>query len=201
MTKRPAPTTLFIYLHGHSETPVDAAVVVSSLDPNRSYESITPAGSIELENRFAWFENDDFGAIESTVRDSAKWLASEVKTLQGEFNVAPERTILGGYSQGAAMALALLEYTADPIGLLVLNHGFIPEGRDYELAIPKGAVISAVVQSSRDDDVTPPFMSDGIASVLKASGAEVEQVVVNGGHTLGSSALTACREWIRNNLP
>lgn len=125
----------------------------------------------------AWY---DIAALDARSQDEAgvRRSAAQVEELiarEVERGVPPGRIALGGFSQGAAMALFTgLRYPARLAGIVALS-GYLPlhealaaEASEANLAIP-------VMQAhGRHDDVVPYALGERSATLLRSAGYPVE---------------------------
>ena len=106
------------------------------LDPERRLLGATARGPLSLPPGGAhWYVVRRVGypdpeTFHATYPQVAAWLDG----LLAEHGIAPERTVLGGFSQGAVMsyALGLGAGRPRPAGIMALS-GFIPEVEGFEL--------------------------------------------------------------------
>jgi predicted esterase len=123
-----------------------------------------------------------------------------VKSLQRQ---APSgaRLLVGGFSQGAAMAVDLalsLEPTIDPLYLAAFSSFPVDIGHWGDRAKLHGEKLHALVTHGKNDGLIPYMASELLASVLKSNGCDVRVESHTGGHTLGDHhILTACEEFFR----
>ena len=125
-------------LHGRGTSEHDLFPLLDMLDPERRLVGLTPRGPLALPPGGAhWYAVarigfPDHDTFHSTYALATEWLDT---TLESE-GVAIERTIIGGFSQGAVMsyALGLGEGRAAPAGILALS-GFMPTVEGFELVL------------------------------------------------------------------
>jgi phospholipase/carboxylesterase len=136
---RPAdgePEGLLVLFHGRGADERDLHPVLDALDPDRRFLGVTPRGPLRLPPGGAhWYAVREIGfpdpdTFSATYATTAAWLDD----LQAEAGVTPERTVLGGFSQGAVMtyALGLGAGRPRPAALIALS-GFMPKVPDFEL--------------------------------------------------------------------
>lgn len=121
--------------------------------------------------------------------------------LGAEHGVAPERTVIGGFSQGAMLATEVALHAAAPFaGLAALSGSLVSEERWREAASGSGATLHAVVTHGRRDPILPFDGGRALAELLAASGAHVRFVPHGGGHEIPPSALDALAILARERL-
>jgi phospholipase/carboxylesterase len=137
-TRPPAgePDGLLVLLHGRGADEHDLFPVLDLLDPEQRLLGVTPRGPLSLPPGGAhWYALGGLGTPDPatflpTYEQASRWLDD----LAAETGIPPERTVLGGFSQGAVMtyALALGKGRPRPAALLALS-GFVPTVPGFEL--------------------------------------------------------------------
>ncbi len=123
-------------LHGRGADERDLEPLLDLLDPGRRLVGLVPRGPLALPPGGAhWYVVREVGYPDPatflpTFAGASEWLD---RTL-AEVDVPPERTVLGGFSQGAVMsyALALAAERPRPAGILAFS-GFVPRVEGFEL--------------------------------------------------------------------
>jgi len=175
---RPAagePEGLLVLFHGRGANEHDLFPLLDLLDPQRRLLGVTPRGPLSLPPGGAhWYAvheigYPDPGTFLPTYRAVAEWLDG----LAEETGIVPERSVLGGFSQGAVMtyALGLGLGRPRPAALVALS-GFIPtvEGFDIDLSAPLPPV--AIGHGTYDNIIAVEFGREA-RDRLTAAGAEV----------------------------
>jgi phospholipase/carboxylesterase len=202
---RPAagePEGALVLFHGRGADENDLFPLLDILDPDGRLVGATPRGPLSLPPGGAhWYvvreigypDKETFGATYARAGD---WLdAFAAKT-----GVAPERTILGGFSQGAVMtyALGLGAERPRPAGLMPLS-GFVPsvDGLELDLSPPLPPV--AIGHGSYDQVISVEF-SRAAKRLLEDAGADVLYRESPLPHTIDPRYLDELREWLRGSL-
>ncbi len=137
--RRPAagePEGLLVLFHGRGADEYDLVPLLDHLDPGRRLLGVTPRGPLHLPPGGAhWYAVHEIGfpdptTFTETFERASAWLDS----LAAEAGVPPERTVLGGFSQGAVMtfALGLGAGRPRPAAMIALS-GFVPTVPGFEL--------------------------------------------------------------------
>jgi predicted esterase len=191
-----------IVLHGYEDQPGRGPVLADG-DPR--WQVLEPRGPVELPGGPAWFASDDDGPIEAQLETS-------VRVVQALVADAADRPVLGGFSQGGAIALAAALATAAalevedppaetgtpaPAGLFCVN-GWLPHSTRLDL--DAGRLVSAgtrvLVVASIDDQVVAVQQGRSAARWLERAGVDVSLVELDGDHRVGPDALAAVRSWL-----
>ena len=146
---RPAagePEGLLVLFHGRGADERDLFPLLDLFDPARRLLGVTPRGPLHLPPGGAhWYAVHEIGfpdplTFTETFRLASEWLDAVV----ADAGVSYERTVIGGFSQGAVMtyALGLGAGRQRPAGLIALS-GFVPTvpGFDVELSSPLPRVV------------------------------------------------------------
>eukprot|EP00912_Choanoflagellata_sp_UC4_P002067 UC4_evm1s1316 len=114
-----------------------------------------------------------------------------------KFNLDAKRVLLGGFSQGAMMAVdASLGLNEGPGGIIVLSGFPLTVDKNYEkLAKKKGL---RVFQSHGTSDMILPFFaSSWLRDLFKNTGTDLTWVEHSGGHDLGGiTTLQKLAQWL-----
>jgi phospholipase/carboxylesterase len=108
-------------------------------------------------------------------------------------SVALERTVLLGFSQGAAMALDV--GCGLPLAGIVGCSGYPHEGWQ-----PSGPLPPVLLSHGREDAVVPYAASEKLEEQLMQAGARVELLPFSGGHGIDPELLPAVGAFVRRCL-
>lgn len=130
------PEGLLVLFHGRGVDEHDLFPLLDVLDPQRRLLGLTPRGPLSLPPGGAhWYAVQEIGYPDPTTflptyAAVSEWLDSVLE----QTGIGPERTVLGGFSQGAVMtyALGLGRGRPRPAALVALS-GFMPTVPEFEL--------------------------------------------------------------------
>ena len=155
--KRPAardPDGALVLFHGRGTSEHDLFPLLDMIDPERRLVGFTPRGPLALPPGGAhWYavarigfpDHDTFHATYAT---AAAWLDAVV----AEEGLSLDRTVVGGFSQGAVMsyALGLGGGRPSPAGIIALS-GFMPTVDGFELDLAgRGGLPVAIGHGEHD---------------------------------------------------
>jgi phospholipase/carboxylesterase len=189
-----------VLFHGRGADEHDLFPLLDVLDPERRLVGVTPRGPLALPpggahwyvvRRVGFPDPETFGP---TYERASRWL----EALAEETGVGAERTVLGGFSQGAVMAHALGLGTGRPrpAGILALS-GFIPvvEGFEPDLNPPLPPV---AVGHGTLDPVIPVDFGRRARAILEGAGADLLYREYPLPHTIDPGFLDELRGWVRD---
>jgi phospholipase/carboxylesterase len=141
------PEGALVLFHGRGADEHDLFPLLEALDPERRLVGLCPRGPLSLPPGGAhWYAvreigYPDPGTFLATYALAAAWL-DDLPELVG---IAPDRTILGGFSQGAVMSysLGLAAGRPTPAGIIALS-GFIPTVQGFELELERPGLTVAI---------------------------------------------------------
>jgi phospholipase/carboxylesterase len=136
--RRPArgdPQGLLVLFHGRGADEHDLAPLADIFDPEMRLLVVTPRGPLSLPPGGAhWYALQEIGYPDPGTFLATYALASNwLDELASETGIGLDRTVLGGFSQGAVMtyALGLGEDRPRPAALVAFS-GFIPTVPDWK---------------------------------------------------------------------
>lgn len=169
------PEGALILFHGRGSDENDLYRLLDELDPQRRLLGVTVRGPLSLPPGGAhWYVVRQVGFPDpetffQTYGLLGEWLAAFAR----ETGIPPERTILGGFSQGAVMTytMGLGEGRPRPAALVALS-GFIPtvEGFSVDLTAPLPAV---AIGHGTYDNVIPVEFGRQARETLDDAGTSV----------------------------
>ena len=127
-----------------------------------------------------------------------------LEKLEGALGPAPDKIVLGGFSQGAMLALNVALRSPRPLAGLVLLSGTHIAANEWAplfQARAHGAAPLAVFQShGREDPVLPFAVSEGLRETMSAAGIPVEWVPFPGGHGIPQGVLAGVSTFLKRVL-
>jgi phospholipase/carboxylesterase len=187
---RPArrePEGLLVLFHGRGADEHDLVPVLDVLDPERRLLGVTPRGPLSMPPGGAhWYALHRLGEPDPETFAATFPLASE--WLDG-LGFPPERTVLGGFSQGAVMTYALGLAAGRPrTAALVAMSGFVPTvpglALDLEAPFPRISIGHGTY-----DEVIGVEWGRAARDLLTEAGAEVLYRESPIGHTIDPAFL------------
>jgi phospholipase/carboxylesterase len=201
LTRQPAdePDGALVLFHGRGTDEHDLAPLLDALDPERRLLGLTPRGPLSLPPGGAhWYAVEEIGfpdpaTFRSTYDDVAAWLDG--------LGLDWERTVLGGFSQGAVMsyALSLGRGRPRPAGVIALS-GFVPTVPGFELDLEPPLPRFAIGHGTLDPVIGVDW-GRRARSLLEQAGAEVLYRESPLPHAIDPRFIVDLRAWLVEAVP
>jgi phospholipase/carboxylesterase len=189
-TKSPAGAV--ILTHGRGADAGDLEPLLSILDPDRRLLGIFPRGPLSLPpGGRHWYIVREVGFPDAdTFLPTYAELSEHLDGVLAEHDLSWDRTVLGGFSQGAVMsyALGLGQGRPRPAAILAFS-GFVPtvQGFEVDLASRAGLPVS-IAHGSLDPVIRVEFGREARA-LLEEAGLAVSYREDPAGHTISPAGL------------
>jgi phospholipase/carboxylesterase len=183
-----------VLLHGRGADEQDLFGLVELLDPQRRLTAMTPGGPLHLPpGGRHWYVVPRVGFPDPTTFRESLELLDEVPEITG---VPWERTVIGGFSQGAVMSFALGLGAGRPTPAGIINmSGFIPvvPGWEPDLERPQ---LPVWIAHGRRDPVIPVDFAREARRRLDEAGIPVTYHEHDGGHQVDPRLIAELPAWI-----
>jgi phospholipase/carboxylesterase len=199
---RPAardPEGALVLLHGRGADEHDLVPLADALDPRRRLVALTPRAPLSLPPGGAhWYAVQRIGfpdpeTFAATYPVACAWLDS-VPELTG---VSIDRTVVGGFSQGAVMsyALTLGAGRPAPAGIIALS-GFIPTAEGFELDLTDRTGLRVALGHGTADPVIGIEWARDARDRLEAAAADLTYRESPMGHSIDPSFVRQLVGWL-----
>jgi phospholipase/carboxylesterase len=197
------PEGLLVLFHGRGADERDLFPLLDVLDPERRLLGVTPRGPLRLPPGGAhWYAVREIGypdpaTFTETFARASTWLDD----VASDAGIPAERTVLGGFSQGAVMtyALGLGAGRPRPAGLVALS-GFMPTVAGFELDLSAPLPRVVVGHGTLDPVISVEWGRDARAR-LEAAGANLVYHETPGmGHSIDPELLGRLPAWVADTL-
>ena len=162
---------------------------------------VSPRGPVATPAGPAWFTTDDDGADEAEVVAALAAIDDVIDGAAADHGLPRSSVVVGGSSQGGAMALAVgarSPGSSGPLGGLFCLSGWLPhfERVAYDLAGLAAAGTPCLVVHGDDDEVVIVAQGRSAARTLERHGVAVTYVELAGGHHLGTVGDDEVAQWL-----
>jgi phospholipase/carboxylesterase len=201
--ERPAdgePAGLLILHHGRGSDELDLLGLAEVLDPERRLHVVTPRGPLTLPGwpGFHWYAVPRVGYPDpATFHDAYGQLAAFHDETWERTGIAPDRTVLGGFSMGSVMsyALGLPGDRPLPAGILAFS-GFIPTVEDWQPDLASRADLPVFIAHGRQDPVMDVAFARSARDLLTEAGLPVTYLESDAAHHIDPAHIPAARDWL-----
>lgn len=204
---RPAagePDGALVLMHGRGADELDLLPLLDLLDPGQRLVGVVPRGPLALPPGGAhWYVVREIGFPDretflATFAQASDWLDAALE----EVGVPPERTVLGGFSQGTMMsyALGLGSSRRRPAGILAMS-GFIPTVEGFELDLESRGGLPVSISHGTYDPVIGVEFGREARDRLDAAGLEVAYREDPVAHQIAPAAVAQARAVLERALP
>jgi phospholipase/carboxylesterase len=205
--ERPAagdPEGALVLFHGRGADELDLFPLLDALDPERRLVGATPRGPLSLPPGGAhWYVIRALGYPDPATFMPTYELASDwLDAFAESTGVPPERTVLGGFSQGAVMtyALGLGADRQRPAGLIALS-GFMPTVEGLELDLAAEPLPRVAIGHGTFDPVIGVEWGRRARRQLEAASFPVTYREYPLPHAIDPAFLAELRDWITATIP
>jgi phospholipase/carboxylesterase len=193
---------LLVLVHGFGHSETHMAIAGRLIDPGRRFVLAAPRGPIELptSKARAWVlprrrRPEQFGV-------SLRHLDEFVETQCDAHGVDRARVVLGGFSQGAILALSLAALPGRPVPAGVISWcGTVPFDRGVDVDLSRLAGVPVLYHAATADEVISLDIVRAGADELRAHGAVVESREFDGRHEVTLDMLNVARTWLAARAP
>jgi phospholipase/carboxylesterase len=193
------PAGAIVLLHGRGTSEQDLLPLLDVFDPHERLVGAFPRGPLQLPPiGYHWYVVEEVGypdpeSFTATFERLGGWL----ELLSERTGVPIERTVLGGFSQGAVMAwaLALGPGRARPAGILTMS-GFIPTVPDFELQLDGLSGFPVAITHGVDDPVISVELGRQARDRAQAAGADVTYRETDVPHIVDPRLIPGLADWL-----
>jgi phospholipase/carboxylesterase len=199
------PEGLLVLHHGRGADERDLLGLADVLDPERRLHVVSPRGLLQLPDwsGYHWYKVPRVGYPDvDTFTHACIALAELHDELWESTGIAPDRTVLGGFSMGAVMsyALALSADRPAPAGIMAFS-GFVPTVEGWQPSFEGRRSTGAFIAHGDRDDVISVDFARGARELLESGGLAVDYHESRVGHRIDVSHLAAAAAWLDAALP
>ena len=197
----PTAERVLLLVHGYGADERDLGGVLPYLDPEGHFLTALPRGPVAAPPGFAWFDlgNVHTGPVADTTFSSAlDELDDLLDAVCAEYDRERGEAIVGGFSQGGALALALGLRRSDrarPAGVLAFS-AYLPDVEGVDLDWDAARSIPVLVQHGTDDPLIPVAAGRGLAETLIERGVPTTYSEYPMGHSVAIAGLEEAKAWL-----
>ncbi len=202
LVREPAgePEGAIVLLHGRATSEADLQPLIEALDPDRRLLGLTPGApltGIPPGGRH-WYVIEEVGRPDvETFVESMGQTANFVDDFLRQRGIAWEDTIIGGFSQGGAVSLALALGTGRPrpAGILAMSC-FLPMVRGWRIDVRAKRGTPAYLTHGTYDNIIPVGFGRRVRDELVEGKLEVIYRETRVQHQIDPELLPEMRAWL-----
>jgi len=201
--ERPAagdPAGLLILHHGRGADEHDLLGLADVLDPQRRLHVVTPRGPLTVSGwpGYHWYTVPRVGYPDpESFRRAYTSLAGLHDEIWEHTGIAPEKTVLGGFSMGSVMSysLGLAGERPVPAGILAFS-GFIPTVEDWQPDLGSRPHLPVFIAHGRRDPIIDVAFARRAHELLDAAELPVSYHESGAAHHIDPRDIPAATEWL-----
>ena len=186
-----------ILLHGWSAEQHHLAAYVPLVDPDERFTAACPRAPHDLPegDGASWYDGSDADSYRAAVDVVADTVAAEVE----RSGIGPERTVVGGFSQGGFLALSTVLRAGAPryAGVWAICCSIRDvDGVELDRSSGSGDGRPALIQFGEHDPIIEPDRSRAAASTLADAGWDVTTHGYDMAHSQTIEMMVDARAWL-----
>jgi predicted esterase len=190
---------LLILLHGFSAEQHHLAAYVPLVDPGERFTAVCPRAIHDLPDSdgASWYERTPSGPEPDSFRHAIDTLDAFIADECEAADLSREQCVLGGFSQGGFLSLALALRPGAPryAGVWAMCCA-LPEVPGFDLDPSAGDGRSALIQVGEHDAIIPPERGRAAAGALRGGGWDVTEAGYEMAHSQTIEMMIAARGWL-----
>jgi len=193
---RGEPTRLLVLMHGWDANEFHLAAYGPLMDPDARYLVVAPRGPVEVSaNGVGWYPMHDTEALTQRVEE----LDTLLDSLCERHGFQRAEAVVGGFSQGAllAVALGIRKNGRPPLAGVISLCGFLPPPEAVEADWERAAQTRFLVQRGTADPYIDAARARELVGTLEEHGASVTAEDYSMGHDNTLESLAGVRDWLR----
>ena len=190
---------LLFLLHGWSAEQHHLAAYVPLIDPEGQFTAVCPRALDDLPegDGASWYDRTPEGPNAESFRRALDTVDEFIGAECDAAAIPRGRCVVGGFSQGGFLALALALRAGAPrySGVWAMCCG-LPVVDGVELDLPAGAGTPALIQVGERDPIILPERGREAAAALRDAGWDVSEAAYDMAHSQTIEMMIAARSWL-----
>jgi predicted esterase len=195
-TRDQAERTL-VLLHGWSAEQHHLAAYVPLVDPDGRYSAICPRAPHDLPDGdgASWYDREGPSPVPASFLSAVDQVTALIERECGPGGT--ENCVIGGFSQGGFLALAVAGRLGAPrfAGVWAMCCA-LPEVEGLTLDLAAAAGTPALIQVGEQDQIISPSRGRAAASALREAGWSVTELGYEMGHSQTIEMMVDARTWL-----
>jgi predicted esterase len=196
---RDGAVRLLVLLHGWSAEQHHLAAYVPLVDPAERFTAVCPRAPHDLADGdgASWYDREGPAPVPPSFRDALEAVDDLVARECDALGVGRERCVIGGFSQGGFLALALAAREQAPryAGVWAMCCA-LPQVDGLTIDLAAAAGTQALVQLGVHDPIITPDRTRAAADELRGAGWEVTERAYDMAHSQRIEMMVDARDWL-----
>ena len=190
---------LLLLLHGYGADERDLGGLLGYLDPNGTFAAVLPRGPVAAPPGFSWFDlsSEDPDEVAEAFAAALAAVDDLLDAACEEHGFDRAQAVVGGFSQGAGLALALGLGPSErprPAGVLAMSP-FVPPGL-LGIDLESARDVPVLLQHGTNDPMIPSSATRGLAEALVEAGLPVVLGEYPMGHEVSLESVQQAAQWL-----
>lgn len=200
VVRGPAAERLLVLAHGYGADEQDLGGLLSYLDPEGRFAAVMPRAPHPAPGApgYAWFPITGDGVEPTAFADAVDLVDSFVDEQCAELGFERSEAILGGFSQGAGIALAVSLRTGAavrPAGVLAMSP-FAPGWELLDIDWDAARAIPVLVQHGTEDPMIPVRAARDLSRALVEHEVPLVSLEYPMGHQVALESVRDAQAWL-----
>lgn len=190
---------LLVLLHGWSAEQHHLAAYVPLVDPDERFSAVCPRAPhpVEGTDGASWYERTEHGPDASSFLTALDTVDQLVAAECAASGIDPAHTVIGGFSQGGFLALAVAgRVNAPRFGGVWAMCCALPEIDGLVLDLGAASSTPALIQVGEHDAIIPPDRGRAAAAELRDAGWDVTGAGYPMAHSQTIEMMVDARTWL-----
>ncbi|MEX2627985.1 MAG: alpha/beta fold hydrolase [Ilumatobacteraceae bacterium] len=197
--EREGASRLLVLLHGWTAEQHHLAAYVPLVDPAERFTAVCPRAPhpVEGTDGASWYERGPGGPEPTSFNAAVETIDELISRECAAAGIGREQCVVGGFSQGGFLALALAGRAGAPrvAGVWAMCCG-LPEVDGVDLDLGAGAGTPALIQLGERDPIMPPERGRAAADALATAEWTVTQRGYDMAHSQTIEMMVDARAWL-----
>lgn len=145
------------------------------------------------------FHEKNFAAIEDAFPEKIHSIREKLDQFLIDLELDPSRLIIGGFSQGAILAIELALYARECFRGLVIFSGTLLHKKIWSELLAHKTNLRFLQTHGKEDTLLPLFLAKELYQVFQSSGLQGKFHEFDGGHEIDHSSLMQFKKFLIEN--
>lgn len=145
-------------------------------------------------------QRNQFDEIDKRLAPDLTKASKKLSLFLDELETSHDKLVLGGFSQGAVVAVETALTFSDQIKALVILSGTVVHEAEWKALCSKHQGLRFFMSHGKNDDVLPYPLAEKLEKLLITGGLKGKMITFNGGHEVPFSLLLDLQPFLNNAI-